>query len=61
MSVIVEWDADGQSNTYRCGGGGVDIIAVDELRALKKGEQIAVGCKVRPGRDFTSYISVHDN
>lgn len=50
MLVYVEWDADGSRNDYRYGGGGYDVVPVDDPRILKPGEDIAVGCVVRPGQ-----------
>lgn len=52
LSVYVEWDADGSTNVYRYGGGGYDLVPVDEPRIPKFGEDIAVGCQVRPGQLF---------
>jgi len=49
ICVHVEWDADEYINTYRYGGTGYDLVPVDEIRTLKTGEDIAVGCQVKPG------------
>ena len=46
----MEWDANEYINTYRYGGTGHDLVPVDEIRTLKPGEDIAVGCQVRPGK-----------
>ncbi|XP_053403708.1 uncharacterized protein LOC123554779 isoform X2 [Mercenaria mercenaria] len=54
QQVWVEWDTDAQQNVYHYGSGGYDILVVDEPRKLKPGENIAVGCKVKPGKAWKS-------
>ncbi|KAK3606263.1 hypothetical protein CHS0354_037939 [Potamilus streckersoni] len=55
--VSVVWDnydsSGGNSNQYRYAfGGNFDVMPVEEPRVLSPGEIIAVGCKVRRGRDW---------
>jgi hypothetical protein len=49
VHVWVEWDEDGNDNVYGYGATGYDVLIVDEPRKLKIGQEIAVGCVVRPG------------
>ncbi|XP_060574604.1 uncharacterized protein LOC132732228 isoform X2 [Ruditapes philippinarum] len=53
VHVWVEWDEDGRVNVYGYGATGYDVLIVDEPRKLKIGQEIAVGCVVRPGKDWT--------
>ncbi|XP_052281705.1 uncharacterized protein LOC127879103 isoform X2 [Dreissena polymorpha] len=52
--VWVTWDINEQTNVYRYGLLGNDVVPVDEPRELIQGEKIAVGCVVKPGRDNSS-------
>ncbi|XP_045201063.2 uncharacterized protein LOC123554781 isoform X2 [Mercenaria mercenaria] len=54
LQVWVEWDTNGHQNIYMYGLGGYDVLIVDEPRTLKPGEMIAVGCEVKPGKDWRS-------
>lgn len=57
MSAWVEWDANGHVNIYRYGDGGAfDLLLVEEPRILSKFETIAVGCLVKKGPGWKSYI-----
>ncbi|KAH3836101.1 hypothetical protein DPMN_109470 [Dreissena polymorpha] len=50
--VWVEWDKNQfRTYTYRYGQGFYDVLVVDDVRQLKSGELMAVGCHVKPGRD----------
>lgn len=57
MSAWVEWDANAHINIYRYGGeGAFDLLLIDEPRILSKTETIAVGCIVKKGPGWKSYI-----
>lgn len=51
QGVWVEWDVDAHQNIYRYGfRGRFDILVLDEQRELGPGQDLAVGCLVRPGK-----------
>ncbi|XP_053375557.1 uncharacterized protein LOC123534444 isoform X2 [Mercenaria mercenaria] len=50
--IHVEWDTDGHQNVYQYGRRGYDVLIVEEPRQLKPGQKIAVGCVVKPGKDW---------
>ncbi|XP_053375556.1 uncharacterized protein LOC123534445 [Mercenaria mercenaria] len=50
--IYIEWDTDGHQNNYRYGRRGYDVLIVEEPRQLKPGQKIAVGCVVKPGKDW---------
>lgn len=56
--VWVEWDENEHQNVYRYGNQGYDVLIVDQPRELKRGQEIAVGCVVRPGKDRNVHKSV---
>ncbi|XP_052244299.1 uncharacterized protein LOC127853652 isoform X2 [Dreissena polymorpha] len=51
FKVWVTWDFDNMTTVYRYGLGAYDVIVTDEPRTLKPGKTMAVGCRVKPGRD----------
>ncbi|KAH3835572.1 hypothetical protein DPMN_108926 [Dreissena polymorpha] len=54
FKVWVTWDFNKMTGMYRYGMGEYDVLISDEPRVLKAGEKIAVGCRVKPGRDAGS-------
>ncbi|XP_052242330.1 uncharacterized protein LOC127852415 [Dreissena polymorpha] len=54
FKVWVTWDFNKMTGMYRYGMGEYDVLISDEPRVLKAGEKIAVGCRVKPGREAGS-------
>ncbi|XP_045201061.1 uncharacterized protein LOC123554780 isoform X2 [Mercenaria mercenaria] len=50
--IYVEWDADGYLRLYTYKPNAYEVFVVDEPRGLKPDENIAVGCEVKPGKDW---------
>ncbi|KAH3836100.1 uncharacterized protein LOC127879119 isoform X2 [Dreissena polymorpha] len=49
--VWVTWDFDNITTDYWYGLGAYEVLVTDESRELKPGQKMAVGCRVKPGRD----------
>ncbi|KAH3797718.1 hypothetical protein DPMN_151305 [Dreissena polymorpha] len=58
VRVWVQWDNTEDRNVYRYGES-FDVLVVDEIRHLKPGQRMAVGCHVKPGRDG-KFHNVHN-